>query len=67
MSIILYNNNKVPFQIKFSYVVCCGDGPALPGIEHRVTRRDESEKKIKEHTKNEKKKFSCDQKAGIQL
>ena len=40
------NNNKIPFQIKFKYVICCGDGSALPGIEHRVTRRGESETNI---------------------
>ena len=39
------NNNKIPFQIKFkSQVICCGDGSALPKIEHRLTRRCESEK-----------------------
>ena len=58
------NNNKIPFQIKFTYVICCGDGSALPGIEHRVTRRGESEKK---HTKKGTKNFSFDEKAGIQL
>ena len=40
------NDNKIPFQIKFKYVIYCGDGSALPGIEHRVTRRGESEKNI---------------------
>ena len=58
------NNNKIPFQIKFTYVICCGDGSALPGIEHRVTRRGESEKK---HTKKGTKNFSFDEKEGIQL
>ena len=62
--IIRYNNNKMPFQIKFTYVICCGDGSALPGIEHRVTRRGESEKK---HTKKGTKNFSFDEKEGIQL
>ena len=23
------NNNKVPFQIKFKYEICCGDGSAF--------------------------------------
>ena len=32
------NNNKIPFQIKFKYAICCGDGSALPGIEHRKVK-----------------------------
>ena len=42
-----YNNNKVPFQIKFkSKVICCGDGFALPTIKHRLTRKGDSERNI---------------------